>query len=296
MADDAKYTTCQICEKSDDLKRCAKCKQVLYCSREHQVQDWKIHKTKCLRQHTPKKPDIKVPVDSHTDTHTHNHTHSHSDVSSAYVTGSLVEDHSSSAVIDNSDINRDRKHGVLITEKDEAASHSAVIQAIEASDNENPIFDSSPFSRVTFPAPSSYDLHDISKFVSKGILKDGFCVVDDLLSEKQCAAVFREVMDIDNNQLMYDGKLSGGRESGNEKQMVVNQNIRSDKIMWLNGTETNDYPSICKLVTETMDRIVGGVNSFIEEHIGGRTKVSQTKMSIKKRLFNKSTFTTLFAC
>lgn len=38
---------CEICGKSEDIKRCAKCKVVAYCSRECQKSDWKKHKKIC---------------------------------------------------------------------------------------------------------------------------------------------------------------------------------------------------------------------------------------------------------
>lgn len=40
---------CKICGGIVDLKVCAKCKQVAYCSREHQRQDWKFHKDFCKK-------------------------------------------------------------------------------------------------------------------------------------------------------------------------------------------------------------------------------------------------------
>jgi hypothetical protein len=39
--------SCVVCSKIEDLQSCAKCKLVQYCSREHQVADWKNHKEIC---------------------------------------------------------------------------------------------------------------------------------------------------------------------------------------------------------------------------------------------------------
>ena len=59
MADDAKnlaalslsdkIASCKVCESQESLKRCAKCKTVYYCTREHQTQDWRNHKTDCKK-------------------------------------------------------------------------------------------------------------------------------------------------------------------------------------------------------------------------------------------------------
>ena len=40
--------TCKVCGKGEgDLKRCAKCKRIFYCSRKCQVDDWPTHKSVC---------------------------------------------------------------------------------------------------------------------------------------------------------------------------------------------------------------------------------------------------------
>lgn len=39
--------SCVVCGSTGELKRCAKCKVVKYCGREHQVQHWTTHKITC---------------------------------------------------------------------------------------------------------------------------------------------------------------------------------------------------------------------------------------------------------
>lgn len=38
---------CLVCGKTDETKRCARCKVVAYCGREHQKADWASHKQNC---------------------------------------------------------------------------------------------------------------------------------------------------------------------------------------------------------------------------------------------------------
>lgn len=40
--------TCKLCGKAVGLKRCARCKAVVYCGTEQQSVDWKMHKKFCV--------------------------------------------------------------------------------------------------------------------------------------------------------------------------------------------------------------------------------------------------------
>ncbi|KAK7178332.1 hypothetical protein PSPO01_15620 [Paraphaeosphaeria sporulosa] len=45
---------CSTCQKvAPDLKRCAKCRSVYYCSRDCQKSDWKLHKKICSKNAIP---------------------------------------------------------------------------------------------------------------------------------------------------------------------------------------------------------------------------------------------------
>lgn len=39
--------TCVVCERTDKLLRCSRCKAVFYCTKEHQRSDWKRHRDFC---------------------------------------------------------------------------------------------------------------------------------------------------------------------------------------------------------------------------------------------------------
>lgn len=38
---------CAVCDKTDKLLRCSRCKAVFYCTKEHQRRDWKRHRDFC---------------------------------------------------------------------------------------------------------------------------------------------------------------------------------------------------------------------------------------------------------
>ncbi|XP_041468755.1 prolyl hydroxylase EGLN3-like [Lytechinus variegatus] len=41
--------SCVTCGSTENIKQCAKCLSVAYCSKEHQVQDWKKHRKNCKK-------------------------------------------------------------------------------------------------------------------------------------------------------------------------------------------------------------------------------------------------------
>ena len=105
--------------------------------------------------------------------------------------------------------------------------------------------------------------------------KQGFCVIDGLLKEASCNGIVKEIINAESKEKFETGKLEGGKSSGDESAKVVNGDIRSDKMVWINDTETEEFPQICKMITDTMDPIVGGLNAFSDGTfvIEGRTKV-----------------------
>lgn len=42
------FMACKVCHKAAGIKRCARCKAVAYCGKEHQKKDWNMHKRECF--------------------------------------------------------------------------------------------------------------------------------------------------------------------------------------------------------------------------------------------------------
>ena len=40
--------SCKVCAKAEGVRKCGRCRAVAYCGREHQKQDWPIHKAGCI--------------------------------------------------------------------------------------------------------------------------------------------------------------------------------------------------------------------------------------------------------
>lgn len=51
--------SCEICEKTDNLRYCSRCGNASYCSQEHQKIDWKQHRKVC------RKPDDRTGTNHH---------------------------------------------------------------------------------------------------------------------------------------------------------------------------------------------------------------------------------------
>lgn len=71
---------CVLCEKTDKLSRCSRCKSVFYCTKEHQRRDWKRHKEFCgIRATWPNDSSLVVLSTNDTDeSHTSAVTADHS--------------------------------------------------------------------------------------------------------------------------------------------------------------------------------------------------------------------------
>ncbi|KAH6953734.1 hypothetical protein BKA56DRAFT_604793 [Ilyonectria sp. MPI-CAGE-AT-0026] len=41
---------CKVCGKTEEIKRCGRCKVVGYCGKEQQKADWKVHKKIYIRK------------------------------------------------------------------------------------------------------------------------------------------------------------------------------------------------------------------------------------------------------
>jgi endonuclease I len=55
-------SACEICNKMEDVKRCVRCRAVLYYTNEHQKEDWKNHKMVCgiLAEATNPESDLRA--------------------------------------------------------------------------------------------------------------------------------------------------------------------------------------------------------------------------------------------
>ena len=241
MADDAsnckEANLCAACNKSSDLKLCSRCRNVFYCSREHQIQQWAIHKRTCRK--------VARTTNGGATTGDGGYNNSVVDMMSS-APDSGAESGSPNVNHSNSPPPPD-------------------------SEDATRAFDARNLKLVDFPRPNSGRIPQLSKYVARALKRDGYCVLDNIVSDPLCDDVLREVLTLERVGALKPGQLAGDN--------VVNRSIRSDKIMWFEGTERR-YPAICKLLTKYMDSLVGGLNAHLgpEHMIKGKTKVRYTSV------------------
>ncbi|XP_006812516.1 prolyl hydroxylase EGLN3-like [Saccoglossus kowalevskii] len=218
MADagDVTESRCAVCEKIEDLKRCSRCHVVHYCSREHQKQHWKVHKTSCVAQISKSVYPVHLQR------------------------GSQLDDGQKPELF-----------------KDER-------------------FDARPLKLIRFPKPQKYSLGYLAEFAIRNMTQRGFSIIDNFCKKCDPRKILEDVKRLQDTGVFKDGRLSGGRTSGDASKQKTELALRGDKITWLHGNE-DEYPHI-KLLVDSIDSLVAKFNLFSQGQfvIGGRTKIMAT--------------------
>ena len=306
-------TCCEFCGAVNNLLRCARCKSVFYCSKDHQLKHWKKHKSVC-KEHI---------VDDRLD----------KDISSSGLAG---RDLSHSLGVGSEDATKPRESGVLETETAkqsdkwalewgaqgatpityEGSSESEILNA--RTETLSPALEYSassrdmPLQKPTFHSTSNgfglKDFSDISLAGDKsfppflhrsnrddeGIIEEP-CAEQELIDEL-CRIVIRDMdqfgVCVVDNFLGYKRgmavlhEVTGMYTKGvfKDGQLVSNKakndlkTIRGDQITWIDGKDES-----CKnigLLISQVDSIILRANKMVNNgkignyNINGRTKVT----------------------
>ncbi|BES89453.1 unnamed protein product [Nesidiocoris tenuis] len=250
---DVQRQRCEQCSITRNLFACSRCKNVYYCGKAHQASDWKRHKARCRpfvvgspssspsavasqdnrtslrRQKQPVSVSLLRPLDSSPA------PSSDADVDPVDL-DSLVEE-ALGPLLDQTDC----KCNMFPETAETLSSPLLPVASHPHAPTVPPSSDSFAFqlSNINLENPMAsvdYDMNvvnEVSRIVVNDMNAYGICVVDNFLGDAKGLAVLNEVLDMYQSGVFKDGQLvssSAYRER--------NQLIRSDRITWLDGTET----------------------------------------------------------
>ena len=226
---------CDVCGTTEKLQRCGFCKRAFYCSRDHQMKDWKRHKVICK---------------------TYVSTLANKSNGSCNRNRSSIQGHGEKSSVDD-------KNNKKQEESIEKGPHVKLKGNDVSIDNREGVpFDDRPY-RPCKPLTShpNMSFEELGKNAVHHLAHEGFCIIDNFFTSRDIENAINDICKCDRNNLFYSGCLAGGRTGDNIDKQVVNSGIRSDRIMWVEGNE-DSIPGISKIVS-SMDEILGNFNSYL---------------------------------
>lgn len=270
-AEDIYY--CQFCGITSELRRCARCHRVFYCSKEHQRLHWPAHKHVCKptnasthSQHllAPGSPPLLL----------------HAAAPTPPPVPSAAPPVMPATVVESP----------APTPPPDAASIAADIPDYDPNDPVNQAWWNDTLSSLGLSTEGGAGVADLASGVARpealrlpssswfrqmcaNVINDlntfGICVIDNFLGNERGSLIVDEV----NHLYGLGGFKDGQLVKKSDETMRV---IRGDQIIWVNGTEP-DLPAVSFLV-RTLDAIISRCNNskkgglLRQYHINQRTK------------------------
>lgn len=317
--------SCAYCGKANDLLRCAKCRSAYYCCKEHQKQDWKKHKLRCVdisnnslgNDYTQSPanfaPPLKPNQDQSVSTDIRGNKTKHSSRNKKKSIVNNIARNISPITHESSSENEIISAGYLdpILELFQSATSTPT-----SSNNESGINNLSSFNDVSlddfllnFNENHPQDLKEFSKISLENC--EGFppfhhrneMVEQDNIIDEVCRNVIRDMDDygvcvVDNFLGPEEGmavltEVTGMYHTGvfQDGQLVSNKakkdlkTIRGDQITWIDGKESSCH-KIGKLISK-VDAIIMRANRMPENgKMGNYTINGRTKVSFLKDMSN----------
>lgn len=268
---------CAVCDRNDNLLRCARCKLVYYCSKKHQKKDWRTHKQTCKDNQ---------PLQEKYESNTTTVAESEATATHLPVEGSSeAEILSSGAELLTTGV--DFEYGATGEKSSTEKILKNVSSAVPIS-GENIVKPSTSkmedFPEISLRSSSSHPpfldnstMEEMCRNVIRDMEAYGVCVVDNFLGEERGRTVLAEVLNMYSKGVFRDGQLvsSTGRR-GDLKT------IRGDQITWIDGRERGcaNIGYLISQVDAIILRATKMVNNgqFGKYNIRARTKVSNFKL------------------
>ena len=252
---------CELCGKMENLLKCGRCRNAFYCSKEHQIQDWKRHKRMCNEAKKPlcqpRPPDPQLPIGN-------------------------VEAEREQLSIEKSTEQNSLSQNPTNTGFSELSTDGELIKDFITSEACSGTYNREPKEDINYIKPNGRTKPSPQKLAMEYIVpcmnKHGICVVDSFLGEETGLSVLKDVRALHKTGKFTDGQLVSQRSDSS-------QDIRGDKITWIEGREPG-----CKNIAfllKHMDELVGHFNVKLGNYkIHERTKVSSLnpseRVSLKK--------------
>lgn len=253
-------TVCEVCGSSENLLRCSRCKVTYYCSKAHQKENWKIHKTVCQENTVHLESNLERKED---DTGIALHSNIPVEGSSENeILSSCAESLSPNLQLDF----RGQRTGLTMPIINENAPHN----------HRNPLGNSREYPAVNILPYQHLYQEDVIEEMARNVINDlnnyGVCVIDNFLGVERGSSVRAEVLNMYNTKGVFkDGQLVSNKGRKDLKT------IRGDQITWIDGRE-----SFCKnigMLISQVDAVIMRANKMLnngklgEYNINGRTKV-----------------------
>ncbi|XP_067115574.1 prolyl hydroxylase EGLN3-like isoform X1 [Osmerus mordax] len=238
---------CELCGQMENLLKCGRCRNSFYCSKEHQIQDWKRHKRMCNEAKKPlcqpRPPDPQLPIGNV------KAEREQLSIEKSTEQNSLSQNPANAGLSELSTDGEPMKD--LITSEACSGTYSR--------EPEEDINHNKPNGR-TKPSPQKLAM----EYIVPCMNKHGICVVDSFLGEETGLSVLKDVRALHKTGKFTDGQLVSQRSDSS-------QDIRGDKITWIEGRE----PGCEKIafLLKRMDELVGHFNVKLGNYkIHERTK------------------------
>ncbi|KAI4469124.1 egl nine -related [Holotrichia oblita] len=257
---------CEVCGSGENLLRCARCKITHYCSRAHQKQDWKKHKTVCQENSVQLDSDLELRENK---------------------TGSIVLEQNNGLIypIEGSSENeilssRAESLSPNLLQLDfisgqRSANFDDSMPIINENVPHNNLANSRDYSTVNLQPYQHRNQEDVIEEMSRNVISDmndyGVCVIDNFLGFERGTSVLKEVLNMYNTKGVFkDGQLVSNKGRKDLKT------IRGDRITWIDGREAF-CKNIGSLISQ-VDAVIIRANKMLNNgklgqyNINGRTK------------------------
>ncbi|XP_046751070.1 prolyl hydroxylase EGLN3 [Diprion similis] len=271
---------CAVCKRSDRILRCARCKVTVYCSKEHQRDDWKRHKPSCAPKPNSSSAEPNLKTSGSPDSLPNYFSRRPPESQDPAVAAEQLLAAEVSPITHKGS-SEDTILGARAELLNPALEGSGILGDMPTPQRnglrnfpEVSLGDKDGIA-PTSPLRNQNDervIDHICRIVVRDMNKYGVCVIKNFLGAEKGSFVLNEVLNMYSAGLFRDGQLVSQRGGAGDLRRA----IRGDQITWLDGKE-KECPNIGLLISQ-VDAIILRANKMLSNGkmgqytINGRTK------------------------